>query len=147
MLYCLNRIIEQGKSIFIKGERHMKSENFLATATFVAKRLGVWEIIILAVTGLVCWLTGWRSLADYGTGLMWAGFLVMIFGLFSLLGGTSLNTDRSFQYGQTVMPNSALDRAQQNVSNMAQSMSFTIWVGLAGMITIVLGYILKVFLA
>ena len=105
------------------------------------------EAAIFVITALICRWLGWRTPADYSTGLMWAGFAIMIFGLFSLLGGTSLNTDFKHQYSQSVMPNSAGDRAQQNVADTAAGMSFASWTGLAGIVTIVLGYILGTLLS
>ncbi len=120
----------------------MKTESILATLAYMAKKLGIAEIVILAITGLICWWLGWRTLVDYSTGLKWAGFVVLIVGLFGLLGGTSLGTDFSYQYSKTVMPNSDHERAQQNVADLAAGMSFASWAGLAGILTIVLGYII-----
>jgi len=125
----------------------MKSEGFLTMLAYFAKRLGIAEIIILVVTGLICWWLGWRTLTDYSTGLLWAGFVVTVFGMFSFFGGTSLGTDYSYQYSKTVMPNSDHNRAQQNVSDLAAGMSFATWAGIAGITTIALGYILRAFLA
>lgn len=125
----------------------MKTESFLETLAYMAKRLGIAELVIMAVTGLVCWWLGWRSLVDYSTALKWAGLAVMFFGMTSFFGGTSLNRDPQFLYTQTVMPNSAHDRSQQHVSDMVSGMSFTAWASLAGIITIGLGYLLRSFLA
>jgi len=121
----------------------MKTESVLSTLAYVAKKLGIAEIVILALTGLVCWWIGWRTLIDYSTGLKWAGLAVMFFGATSFFGGASLGTDFNYQYSKTVMPNSDHARAQQNVAAMATSMSFATWAGIAGIITIVLGYILR----
>lgn len=124
----------------------MKAESFLATLAYFAKKLGLAEIAILAVTGLICWWIDWRTLADYSTALKWAGLAVIFFGMTSFFGGTTLNRNPTYLYMQSVMPNSAHDRAQQNFSDMAQGMSFTSWASLAGIITIGLGYLLRSFL-
>jgi hypothetical protein len=124
----------------------VKTEIFLETLAYIAKRLGIAELVILAVTGLVCWWIGWRSLMDYSTALKWAGLAVIFFGATSFFGGTTLNRNPTYLYTQSVMPNSARDRAQQNFSDMAQGMSFTGWASLAGIITIGLGYLLRSFL-
>ena len=124
----------------------MKAESVFARLAYLAKRLGIAEVIILAVTGLVCWWLDWRTLMDYSTGLKWAGFMIIVFGVFSLLGGASLGTDISYQYAKTVMPNSDHSRAQQNVNDLAAGMSFATWAGLAGIITIGVGYLLRSFL-
>ena len=55
----------------------MKTDNFVSTITYLGKRLGGAGIVILAVTGLLCWLLGWRNLADYSTVLKWAGLIVV----------------------------------------------------------------------
>ena len=98
----------------------MKTESILATLAYMTKKLGIAELAILAITGLVCWWLGLRTLTDYSTGLKWAGFAVMVFGLFGLLGGASLGNDFSYQYSKTVMPNSDHARAQQNVVTLLQ---------------------------
>jgi hypothetical protein len=124
----------------------MKTESFLEALAYIAKRLGIAEIVILTVTGLVWWWLGWRTLADYSTALKWAGLAIIFFGATSFFGGTNLNRNPTYLYTQSVMPNSAHDRAQQNFSDMTQGMSFTVWAGLAGIITIGLGYLLRSFL-
>jgi hypothetical protein len=68
-------------------------------------------------------------------------------GLFGFLGGASLGTDLSYQYSKTVMPNTTQDRVQQNVADMAASMSFTTWAGIVGITTIAIGFILQAFIA
>ena len=97
----------------------MKAESFRTTLKNATKRLGLAEIIILAITGQVCWWLGWRTLAEYGAGLIWAGIGVILFGTFSLLGGTQLNDDFKYQYSKSVMPAPAHDRIQQNVNDLA----------------------------
>ena len=129
----------------------MKTDNFVSTLLYLAKYLGVAEIVILAVTGLLCWWLNLRSLADYSTGLKWAGVVFMIIGMYSFFGGKSYGTDISSQYAKTVMPNSMQDRAKQNAADMAASMSFFSWASIGasivGIITIALGYILRAFIA
>ena len=125
----------------------MKTESILTTLKNASKRLGIAEIVILALTGLVCWWLGWRTLAEYGTGLVWAGFAVMLFGTFSLLGGTQLNDNFKYQYSKSVMPAPAHDRAQQNVTDLSAGFSFATWAFIAGILTCALGYILRTFLA
>lgn len=120
----------------------MKPEGFLGTLKFVAARLAIAEIIIFALTGLVCWLIGWRTLTEYATGLILAGFAVTFFGASGVLSGATLNGDFQHQYSKTVMPNSANQRMQQNVSNLAD-ISFTVWAGLSCLITVLLGIVLK----
>jgi len=124
----------------------MKSESILATLRFLAKRLAIVELVILVLTGLVCWWIGWRTLAEYSTGLLWAGFGAMVFGAVSVFGGISLDSDFQHQYSKTVMPISPSGRVQQNVDDIAQGMSFTFWSGMAGLITIGLGALLKAFI-
>lgn len=127
----------------------MKAENFLTTLKYVAKRLGIAEIVILVLTGLVCWWLGSRTLAGYSTGLILVGLAVMIFATFSFSGGTQLqlNDNFEYQYSKSVMPGSENDRAQQTVKDMATGCSFATWAFMAGVLTIAMGLVLKVFLA
>lgn len=124
----------------------MKTEGFLEKVKFVSTRVAIAEIVIFAVTGLVCWLAGWRTLAEYSTGLLWAGFVALVFGAVPVFGGNSLDRDYQHQYSKTVMPISPSGRVQQNVNDIAQGMSFTFWAALVGVITILLGIVLKALL-
>jgi hypothetical protein len=46
--------------------------------------------IILIVVAAICWLGGWRTVQDYGTGLIWAGVAAIAVGIMSQLGGWGL---------------------------------------------------------
>jgi hypothetical protein len=122
----------------------MKWEGFLGTLKFVAARLAIAEIVVFALTGVVCWLFGGRTLADYSTVLLLVGFLALVFGAVPVFGGNSLDRDYIHQYSKSVMPISASGRVQQNLDDMAQGMSFTFWAGSIGLITVLLGIGIKV---
>jgi hypothetical protein len=124
----------------------MKTEMLGSALFYIAKRIGLVEIAVMAVTGLGCWLIGWRTLIEYSTSLIWLGVALMVVGILSFFGGVSLNTDISYQYGKTVMPNSMQDRAQQNVADTTASISFTTWAGLVGFITIGMGYLVRMYI-
>ena len=51
---------------------------------------------IFVAVGLICWLVGWRTLYQYGTGLMLAGTAALVFGAYSASG--SWHGGRSFDY-------------------------------------------------
>ncbi|MBI5932446.1 MAG: hypothetical protein HY867_01965 [Chloroflexi bacterium] len=123
----------------------MKSEGFLGTLKYVAVRVAIAEIVILALTGVVCWMIGWRTLTEYATGLILTGFVVIFFGAGGVwgLGADRLYGDFRYQYSNSVMPNSASQRMRQNISDLMQDISFTLWSGLIGVITILLGIVLK----
>ena len=124
----------------------MKSEGFLGTLKYVAVRVAIAEIVILALTGVVCWMIGWRTLAEYAIGVVGAGFVALVFGAVPVFGGTALDRDYQHQISKTVMPISASGRVQQHVDDIAQGMSFTFWAVLVGIVTIVLGFALIFFL-
>ncbi len=124
----------------------MKAETIRSTLFHVTKRIGLVEIAVLAATGLICWLIGWRTLIDYSNSLIWLGLAVMVIGISSFFGGASLNSKISYQYSKTVMPNSMQDRAQQNVTDTSASISFTTWAGLVGFLTIGIGYIVRLYI-
>ena len=131
---------------FLKGDHQMKTETIGSTLFYVAKRIGLVEIAILTATGLACWLIGWRTLIEYSNSLIWMGVALMVVGISSFFGGASLNSKLGYQYGKTVMPNSMQDRAQQNVTDTAASISFTTRAGLAGFITIGVGYLVRLYI-
>ena len=123
----------------------MKSEGFFATVAFIAKRVAIAEIVVIVLIGVICWLVGWRTLTEYATGLILAGFAVMFFGASGVLSGATLNGDFQHQYSKTVMPNSANQHLQQSMSDQTE-MSVIFLAGVIGVITIILGIVIKVFI-
>ncbi len=69
---------------------------FLTTVWRFSRNFVLIELGIFATVGLLCWLGGWRTLYQYGNGLLLAGVVVLALGAYSISG--SLAGSRSFDY-------------------------------------------------
>ena len=123
----------------------MKSEGCLGTLKFMAITFTIAELVVFALTGIVCWLIGWRTLDAYSTGLILAGFAVLFFWVSGDLRGATLTSNYRYQVSKTVMPNSANQHLQQSMSDQTE-MSVIFLAGVIGVITIILGIVIKVFI-
>jgi hypothetical protein len=100
------------------------------------------DLAIALVTGVICWLGGWRTRPDFGSGLMIGGILTIIAGGISAFGGGQIARDPTYRYIQSVMSNSLSERTKQDWQEYMGSISFLIWAGIAGLIVTVIGYLL-----
>ena len=116
-------------------------------AGFFAKRVAVIEIVILALTGLICWWLGRRTLAGCNNGLFWAGGAAIVFGAFSLFGGSQTEPTGGTRYnlGFLITRNPSDGEGKQIMPNLEDSQLSAIFMGLAGITTIVTGLILGIF--
>jgi len=121
----------------------VKSEGCLETLKFMAVRFVIAELIVFALTGVVCWFIGWRTMAEYSTGLILAGFAVLFFWVSGDLRSSTLTSNYQYQVSKTVMPNSANQHMQQNMSDQTE-MSVIFLAGLIGVVAILLGIVIKV---
>ena len=125
----------------------MKSGGYLALLGYLAKGLVITEILVLAITGLICKWNGHWSLIGYSNGLSWAGGLVILFGLFSLFGGATPAAvlGGKFNFGGLIMGNSP-DQYKPILQNLEGSQLVAIIFGLAGITTFVIRAILNNFI-
>ena len=99
------------------------------------------DTALIIITALVCWLGGWRTLNNYGTGLMIAGFGAIIIGGFTTFGGSQVARDPTYRYIQSVMPNSLAERTRKDWIDMLDSFSFLILLGSAGLLSMAGGWV------
>lgn len=125
----------------------MKSGGYLALLGYLAKGLVITEILVLAITGLICKWNGHWSFIGYSNGLSWAGGLVILFGLFSLFGGATpaAALGGKFNFGGLIMGNSP-DQYKPILQNLEGSQLVAIIFGLAGITTFVIRAILNNFI-
>ena len=121
----------------------MKPEGkFVALGNFV-KQLALIELGILGLVGLICWLAGWRTLADYANGLVAAGFVIMFFTALSLGGGTVPFGNTRYNFAKTFPRASTYDRAKDIMSKRDDNIAFGIFAGSSGLITLAMGLVLQ----
>jgi hypothetical protein len=124
----------------------VEKQRYISAITRLLRKVALVELIILVAVGAVCWFGGWRMLSDFAGGLSWAGVLVLVFGCFSLMGGMKASGDFSYQQAQSVMSSSLHERTRQNMRDLEITNSFMSILGIAGLVAIALGQLIKVVL-
>ena len=101
------------------------------------------DLVILVAVGLVCWLADWRTLLQFGQGLVWAGVGAMIVGVSSLTGFWSATRRYPYQHSESAGVQSIHERARQAVKDEAQNFGFLILMGVAGVVSILVGALIQ----
>ena len=121
----------------------MKPEGKLVALGNFVKQLALIEIGILGLVGLICWLAGWRTFEQYANIVVGAGFVIMFFTTLSLGGGTVPFGDTRYNFATTFSRASTYDRAKDIMSKRDNNISFGIFAGLSGLITVAIGLVLQ----
>jgi hypothetical protein len=116
----------------------MKKGFLFCIGRFLVKILII-EILIIIVTTAICWIGGWRTLSEFGNGLIYVGIVALVFGTSSVLGSTRLARDPTIRYVQTVSAGDLGDRSRRHMRDLAESNAFLILMGIVGIISIALG--------
>ena len=122
----------------------MKTENVRTVLWRYARNILLILVAIILLTALICWLGGWRTINNYGNGLMIAGLGAIILGGFTAFGGTQIARNPTYRYVQSVMPNSLADRTRQDWVDMMDSYGFFILLASAGLLSIVCGWLVTI---
>jgi hypothetical protein len=128
---------------FLKGGKLIKTESIGFSLLRLLGRILLAELLLFVLVGVVCWFAGWRTLGDYAIGLMYGGMGAILLGGVTAFGGNTIARDPTYRYIQSVMPNSLSERTQNNWEENLASISFLIWMGVAGAVAIVVGYLLS----
>ena len=126
----------------------MKSGGYLSVIGYFAMRVAIFEIIVLFITGVVCWLIGHWTPAGYSNGLSWAGGLVILFGIFSIVGGPQNMASGNIRqgFGLPFQRISEPGQGNQLLQNLADGQSSAIVMILAGITTFVIRAIINNFI-
>ena len=123
----------------------MKSGGYLSLVGYFAMRATILEIIVLFITGLVCrWIGHWTP-AGYSNGLSWAGGLVILFGIFSIIGGPQNAASGNIRqgFGLPFQRISEPGQGNQLIQNLADGQMPAIVMILAGITTFVIRAIIN----
>jgi len=123
----------------------MKAESISTVIWRYVRNILLIDLVVFIITALICWLGGWHTPNNYGTGLMIAGFGAFVLGGFTALGGLGVARDPTYRYIQSVMPNSLSERTRQDWIDMMDSFSFLILLCSAGLLSIAGGWVVTVF--
>ena len=95
------------------------------------------------VTGAVCWVIGWRSLAMYGAGLLIAGAACVMVGALSTFGGWGATRSFEYQFAKTAWEEDAGARLKEEVEDTRMSYRFLFLMSAAGVILLAVGFLLE----
>ena len=83
----------------------MEKESYRQSIIKFFRKVLLIELCIIAVVGLICWVKGWHTIYQFGTGMIWAGIAATFTGLIS-----GINRRSTFQMYQM---QSTLEDTQQ----------------------------------
>lgn len=120
----------------------MKPEGIPTALGNFMKQLALIEIAILGLVGLTCWLADWQTIDDYANCLVGTGFAIMIFAVWSSSGQKPIG-DARYNFAATFSHTSKDDQTKSITPYRDGYMSFAAIAGLSGLITVVIGIIIR----
>ncbi len=73
----------------------MEKQGFALGIFNLLRNIVLVDVVILIVVGLICWFGNWRSLPQFGSGLVYGGVAVFVLGTYGASGGSGGNLTRS----------------------------------------------------
>lgn len=123
-------------------ERSEKRSSRLRAILRLAGLIALAALTLMIVAVAVCWFAGWRSAAQIGSGLTWAGVAAIVAGLLSTVGGWGVTRDSQYMYAQSVSHQDMSTRTRQGLGDSLRSYNFAIIATAAGILSIVVGALL-----
>jgi hypothetical protein len=121
----------------------MGKQGYLSAILRFLGAVALIDLGIFALVGLGCWLGGWRTASQYGTGLVWAGIGAMVLGVLSIVGNWGLTRSPTYQYGLSVGVQNIYERTQQAIKDAAQGYGFFILMAVAGVVSVATGSLIQ----
>jgi hypothetical protein len=122
----------------------MKTEDVRTVLWRYIRKILLIDLLVFIITALICWLGGWHTLKNFGTGLMIGGFGAFILGGLTAFGGLNVARDPTYRYIQSVMPNSLAERTRGDWIDMMESFSFLILLCSAGILSMAGGWLVTI---
>ncbi len=117
----------------------MKPESVRSVIWRFVRTILLIDLAVFIIRAAVCWDGGWRTLNNFGTGLMLVGLAAWVVGIMSLAGATQIARDPTYRYVQSVYPNTLHQRTVQNWLELGESYGFVTLLGIAGIVPMGLG--------
>lgn len=111
---------------------------------FVVKVMAV-AVLVLLITGLVCWFGGWHTWREFGDGLFYAGVATMGIGLLSIMGSTRFGGDAKYNYMRSAGAGTLHERSDQVWKDIFDSYNFVILMAAAGVAVIAIGWVISAY--
>ena len=96
------------------------------------KRFLVWLAVIMAVTGIVDYLIGWRTIFLYAESLFLVGGAAIAVGALGTMGNWSQRRSFPYQYASSISDADIATRTRQELKDTEASYSFSILAILSG---------------
>jgi hypothetical protein len=101
------------------------------------------DICIFAAVGIICWFIDWRTFYLYGLGLMFAGVGAIGLGLLSIFGNWRVTRNFQYQFSRSASHMDINQRLTQEIRDTFGSNAFMIILLIAGIVSILVGYLLQ----
>ena len=106
------------------------------------KRFLLIEFIIIAAIIIVGWLFGARSMLEFSQALLCGGFVIIGFGMISLVGQWGARTDTTYLVARTATDQDEVERAHRSFGDISASFGFLFESLILGGIPLVIGLLI-----
>lgn len=110
-----------------------------STASFYLRLAGIIALTALVLSilmGGIGWLLGWRISTQFSNGFFIGGGVLIVLGVFSVMGGFSQRADFKMTYSRTASPANIGERARQMIADINQGYNALIFLTLTGVLLI-----------
>lgn len=122
----------------------IKMRRFLRAIWRFLRTVVLINLAIFAGVGLICWLGGWRTLYQYGNGLMLAGAAALALGVYSVSGSWHGSRSFDYQYAASAGVDSVHKSANRERQEMNANYVFLGQMCVIGFLPIVVGILLQI---
>ncbi len=92
--------------------------------------------ILSVLLGGIGWALGWRTSTQFSNGFFIGGAVLIVLGVFSVMGGFAQRADFKMTYARTASPANIGERAKQMVADINQGYNALIFLTLTGALLI-----------
>ena len=100
------------------------------------------DLVIIAIVVGIGWIGGWQTQEEFKNAIQIAGILVIGIGFMGIKGNWDVTRSFEYQYSMSTIKKSSWERTQQNLVDFTQSYAFMLVNFLAGVICLVIGWLL-----
>ena len=120
----------------------MKSRSLFSQIIRFALIVSLIDLVIIAIVAGIGWAAGWQTQEEFKNAIQIAGILVIGIGFMGIKGNRDVTRSFEYQYSMSTTQKSSWERTQQNLVDFAQSYAFMLVTFLAGVICLVIGWLL-----
>ncbi|MCJ7714944.1 MAG: hypothetical protein MUO54_00280 [Anaerolineales bacterium] len=120
----------------------MKRRSLSTQILFILGIVIVVDLVVILVVAGIGWWAGWQTSKEFHQVIQLAGILVIGIGLLGVKGNWEGARSFDFQYSMSSTSKKRWERTQQTLTDFAQSYSFMIIMLLAGILCLVIGWLI-----